>query len=73
MYDSVEFLPLITILQLCTKKERRRKRRQPKLVANQGESSYSSGKLNEVDPLDIDAHHHHHHHRMMKMIILQLG
>jgi hypothetical protein len=36
-------------------KERRRKRRQAKLAANQGESSYASGKFNEVDPLDFEA------------------
>jgi hypothetical protein len=36
-------------------KERRRKIRQAKLAANQGETSYASGMFNEVDPLDIDA------------------
>jgi hypothetical protein len=36
------------------KKERRRKIREAKLAANQekGESSYASGKFNDVDPLD---------------------
>ena len=36
------------------KKERRRKIREAKLAANQekGESSYASGKFNNVDPLD---------------------
>jgi hypothetical protein len=41
-------------------KERRRKRRQAKLAANQGESSYASIKFNpldfeKVDPLDFEA------------------
>jgi hypothetical protein len=36
-------------------KERRMKRRQAKLAANQEESSYASGKFNEVDLLDFQA------------------
>ena len=35
-------------------KERRRKRRQGKLAANEGEYSYASGMFNDVDPLDFD-------------------
>jgi hypothetical protein len=36
-------------------KERRRKRRQAKLAANEGECSYASGMFNDVDPLDFDS------------------